>query len=143
MRNALNVITLAVINCCYRNLEDAYVLFVKNDKHIHFVFEAVAVDSEKLIEKLVRKGAKACLCVRERNTVKESENTPRVDVSASASCRNDRVVEVTRAEHESHIRAGAQSAGAQARGQDTMQRYTPQERRATYSAAVLDFDEED
>ena len=52
--------------------------------------------------------------------------------------------EAARAEHESHVRAGGQKAVPQAaRVQDTMQRYTPQERRETYSAAVLDFDEED
>ena len=50
-------------------------------------------------------------------------------------------VQEARAEHESHIRAGAQGAAPQAKAQDTMQRYTPEERRATYSAAVLDFDE--
>lgn len=57
--------------------------------------------------------------------------------------------EAARAEHESHVRGGAQGttapgAAAQgARAQDTLLRYTPEERRRTYSAAVLDFDEED
>lgn len=49
-----------------------------------------------------------------------------------------------KAEHESHVRGqGAGKAAQPARTQDTLLRYTPQERRATYSAAVLDFDEED
>lgn len=48
-------------------------------------------------------------------------------------------LEAARAEHDSHVKA-AQTA---ARTQDVMQRYTPEERRKTYSAAVLDFDEED
>lgn len=47
--------------------------------------------------------------------------------------------EAARAEHDSHVR----SAQPAARTQDVMQRYTPEERRKTYSAAVLDFDEED
>ena len=46
-----------------------------------------------------------------------------------------------REEHESHVRTGKEAAPAQRT--DTLQRYTPEERRATYSAAVLDFDEED
>lgn len=48
--------------------------------------------------------------------------------------------EAARAEHDSHVMKTAQPA---ARTQDVMQRYTPEERRKTYSAAVLDFDEED
>ncbi len=53
-------------------------------------------------------------------------------------------LDAARAEHDSHVRAsGNASAAPQAKAQDTLQRYTPQERRATYSAAVLDFDEED
>lgn len=53
-------------------------------------------------------------------------------------------VEAARAEHESHVKGGGQKAFAQpARTQDTLLRYTPEERRKTYSAAVLDFDEED
>ena len=52
-------------------------------------------------------------------------------------------VEAARAEHDSHVRAGAQTAHPPARTQDVLQRYTPQERRQTYSAAVLDFEEED
>ena len=53
-------------------------------------------------------------------------------------------VEAARAEHENHVKGGGQKAFAQpARTQDTLLRYTPEERRKTYSAAVLDFDEED
>lgn len=51
--------------------------------------------------------------------------------------------EAARAEHESHVRGGQKSAPQAARTQDTLLRYTPEERRKTYSAAVLDFDEED
>lgn len=56
-----------------------------------------------------------------------------------------RTVEDARREHESHMRGGAQQPAPRqpARTQDVMQRYTPEERRQTYSAAVLDFDEED
>ena len=47
-----------------------------------------------------------------------------------------------REEHESHVRGGARTApGTPA--QDQLSRYTPEERRATYSAAVVDLDEED
>lgn len=53
-----------------------------------------------------------------------------------------RTLEGARAEHERHVRGGQQPLQA-ARTQDVMQRYTPQERRQTYSAAVLDFDEEE
>ena len=53
-------------------------------------------------------------------------------------------VDAARAEHDSHVRSGGQRAAAlPARTQDTLLRYTPEERRKTYSAAVLDFDEED
>ncbi|MBR5301880.1 MAG: DnaD domain protein [Clostridia bacterium] len=53
-------------------------------------------------------------------------------------------LEAARAEHDSHVRGGGQAGGAPAaRAQDTLLRYTPEERRKTYSAAVLDFDEED
>lgn len=54
-------------------------------------------------------------------------------------------LESARAEHESHVRSTPQSGQKQpaAKPQDTMLRYTPQQRRETYSAAVLDFDEED
>ena len=51
--------------------------------------------------------------------------------------------EAARAEHESHVRGGQKNAPQAARTQDTLLRYTPEERRKTYSAAVLDFDEED
>ncbi len=55
-----------------------------------------------------------------------------------------RTTEAARAEHDSHIRAGgAKNAQQPARTQDTLLRYTPEERKQTYSAAVLDFDEED
>ena len=50
-----------------------------------------------------------------------------------------RTPEAARAEHDSHVQKNAQPA----RTQDVMQRYTPEERKKTYSAAVLDFDEED
>lgn len=50
-----------------------------------------------------------------------------------------RTTEAARAEHDSHVQKNAQPA----RTQDVMQRYTPEERKKTYSAAVLDFDEED
>jgi len=50
--------------------------------------------------------------------------------------------EAARAEHELHARSAAQAA-SKPRAQDAMQRYTQEERRATYSAAILDFDEED
>jgi len=53
-------------------------------------------------------------------------------------------VEAARAEHDSHVRGGGAKPAPQAvRTQDTLLRYTPEERRKTYSAAVLDFDEED
>ena len=53
-------------------------------------------------------------------------------------------VEAARAEHDSHVRGGgARPAQPTVRTQDTLLRYTPEERRKTYSAAVLDFDEED
>ena len=54
-------------------------------------------------------------------------------------------LEAARAEHESHVR-GMPQGGAKAqtaKPQDAMLRYTPEERRQTYSAAVLDFDEEE
>jgi len=51
-------------------------------------------------------------------------------------------LEAARAEHESHMRSAVPQSNVM-RQQDTLQRYTPQERRETYSAAVLDFDEED
>ena len=50
-----------------------------------------------------------------------------------------RTQEAARAEHDSHVQRNAQPA----RTQDVMQRYTPEERKKTYSAAVLDFEEED
>ena len=50
-----------------------------------------------------------------------------------------RTTEAARAEHDSHVQKNAQPV----RTQDVMQRYTPEERKKTYSAAVLDFDEED
>ena len=50
-----------------------------------------------------------------------------------------RTTEAARAEHDSHVQKNAQPAHTQ----DVMQRYTPEERKKTYSAAVLDFDEED
>ena len=53
-------------------------------------------------------------------------------------------VEAARAEHDSHVRGSSVKPAQQAvRTQDTLLRYTPEERRKTYSAAVLDFDEED
>jgi len=52
-------------------------------------------------------------------------------------------VEAARAEHESHVKGGNKPAQQAVRAQDTLLRYTPEERRRTYSAAVLDFDEED
>lgn len=54
--------------------------------------------------------------------------------------------EAARAEHEAHVRGGAGQRPVQAavpRGQDVLLRHTPEERRATYSAAVVNFDEED
>ena len=55
-----------------------------------------------------------------------------------------RTVDAAQAEHESHVRAagGAKPAPA-AKPQDTLLRYTPEQRKETYSAAVLDFDEEE
>ncbi|MBR5287698.1 MAG: DnaD domain protein [Clostridia bacterium] len=54
-------------------------------------------------------------------------------------------LEAARAEHESHVRNMPQGAYTKtpASAQDAMLRYTPEQRRKTYSAAVLDFDEED
>ena len=53
-------------------------------------------------------------------------------------------IEAARAEHDSHVRGGGAKPAAQVmRTQDTLLRYTPEERKKTYSAAVLDFDEED
>ena len=54
-------------------------------------------------------------------------------------------LEAARQEHESHIQEIAQKAPVlqTAQKQDAMLRYTPEERRATYSAAVVNFDEED
>ena len=54
-------------------------------------------------------------------------------------------LEAARQEHESHIQGIAQKAPVlqTAQKQDAMLRYTPEERRATYSAAVVNFDEED
>ena len=53
--------------------------------------------------------------------------------------------EAARQEHESHVQSIAQKTPTlpTAQKQDTMLRYTPEERRATYSAAVVNFDEED
>lgn len=53
--------------------------------------------------------------------------------------------DAARQEHESHVQSIAQKAPTlpTAQKQDTMLRYTPEERRATYSAAVVNFDEED
>lgn len=50
-------------------------------------------------------------------------------------------VDAARAEHEAHMRMGGGAKPASA-AQDAMLRYTPQERRATYAAAVVDLDEE-
>jgi len=52
-----------------------------------------------------------------------------------------RDVQAARAEHEAHVRGGA-AKNAQA-GQGSMLRYTPEERRATYSTALVNLDEED
>ena len=54
-------------------------------------------------------------------------------------------LEAARQEHESHVQGIAQKAPTlpTAQKQDAMLRYTPEERRATYSAAVVNFDEED
>ena len=52
-------------------------------------------------------------------------------------------VEAARAEHDSHVKGGAKPAQQAVRTQDTLLRYTPEERRKTYSAAELDLDEED
>ena len=54
-------------------------------------------------------------------------------------------LEAARQEHESHVQGIAQKAPVlqSAQKQDAMLRYTPEERRATYSAAVVNFDEED
>ncbi len=55
-------------------------------------------------------------------------------------------IEAAREEHEAHVRSMPQTGARQsvsARPQDAMLRYTPEQRRETYSAAVLDFDEED
>ena len=53
--------------------------------------------------------------------------------------------EAARQEHEEHLRGILQTTQPVRVGhtQDTMLRYTPEERRATYSAAVVNFDEED
>ena len=52
-----------------------------------------------------------------------------------------RDTQAARAEHEAHVRTlgGGRPAG---NAQDAMLRYTPEERRAAYSAAVVDLDEE-
>lgn len=52
-------------------------------------------------------------------------------------------MEAARAEHESHVRAAGAKGETPARTQDTLLRYTPEQRKKTYSAAVLDFDEEE
>ena len=52
-------------------------------------------------------------------------------------------LEAARVEHDSHIRGGQAAPQQTGRSQDVMQRYTPEERRRTYSAAELDLDEED
>lgn len=46
-------------------------------------------------------------------------------------------------EHESHVRGAGVRSEVPARTQDTLLRYSPEQRRETYSAAVIDFDEED
>ena len=53
--------------------------------------------------------------------------------------------EAAKQEHEEHLRGISQTTQPVRVGhtQDTMLRYTPEERRATYSAAVVNFDEED
>ena len=48
-----------------------------------------------------------------------------------------------REEHEAHLRTGAGKGVQTARTQDVLLRQTPQERRAAYSAAVVDLDEEE
>ena len=50
--------------------------------------------------------------------------------------------EAARAEHEAHQRAG-KPAAAPARQTDVLLRQTPEERRASYSSAVVDLDEEE
>lgn len=50
-----------------------------------------------------------------------------------------RDAQAARAEHDAHMR---QAFGAKPAAQDAMLRYTPDERRAAYSAAVVDLDEE-
>lgn len=52
-------------------------------------------------------------------------------------------LEAARAEHDSHVKGGVKPAAQTVRTQDTLLRYTPEERRKTYSAAELDLDEED
>ena len=53
-------------------------------------------------------------------------------------------LEAAREEHEAHLRTAPQAARRpENKPQDAMLRYTPEQRRETYSAAVLDFDEED
>jgi len=52
-------------------------------------------------------------------------------------------LDAAKAEHESHMRSIQQPVQQSVRTQDTLLRYTPAQRQATYSAAVLDFDEED
>ena len=53
--------------------------------------------------------------------------------------------EAAKQEHEDHLRGIPQKAQPvqSGRTQDAMLRYTPEERRATYNAAVVNFDEED
>ena len=51
--------------------------------------------------------------------------------------------EAAQAEHESHVRGAGAKPQPAAKPQDTLLRYTPQQRRETYSAAVLEFDEEE
>ena len=53
-------------------------------------------------------------------------------------------VDAAKAEHESHVRTtGGVKIAPAAKPQDTLLRYTPEQRKETYSAAVLDFDEEE
>ena len=51
--------------------------------------------------------------------------------------------EAAQAEYESHVRSAGAKLQQTTKPQDTLLRYTPQQRRETYSAAVLDFDEEE
>ena len=63
MGNFFHVVGLFFVNRRDGNFADRIPFSMQNDEHIHFVFEAVALDVQKLSQKRIGKGAKPRLRV--------------------------------------------------------------------------------